>query len=149
MAMTTLSRWSPFKEMEDILNRPWRRTAPSADTGHETLTLADWSPAVDIAEDDKEYTIKTELPEVNKEDVTVNVHHGVLTIQGERKIEHEEKNKKFHRVERSYGTFVRRFTLPDGVDEASVAARFKEGMLYVTIAKVEPVQPKAVQIEID
>ena len=75
------------------------------------MTVSQWAPLVDIAEDDKEYLIKVELPEVKKEDVKVTVENGVLTITGERKFEKEEKGKKYHRVERAYGSFMRSFTL--------------------------------------
>jgi len=80
------------------------------------MTVADWSPLVDITEDEKEYVIKTDLPEVKKEDVKVTVENGIVTITGERKLEKEEKGKRYHRIERSYGNFVRSFSLPDDAD---------------------------------
>src|SRR5947208_13820267 len=93
----------------------------------EEITLPEWTPLADITEDDKEYLIKAELPEMKKEDVKVTVENGVLTISGERKFEQEEKKRKFHRVERGYGTFVRSFTLPDDADSNKVKAEFKNG----------------------
>ena len=82
----------------------------------EAITLAEWSPLVDITEDDKEYLIKAELPEIKRKRLKVTVENGVLTISGERKLEKEEKGTKYHRVERAYGNFVRSFTLPDDAD---------------------------------
>jgi len=114
--MNTVTRWEPVKSLEDLQNRlsslfgpaPVRRTDSKED-----ITLAEWAPLADITEDDKEYLIKLELPEVKKEDVKVTVENGLLTMSGERKFEKEEKNKKYHRVERAYGSFMRSFTLPD------------------------------------
>jgi HSP20 family protein len=100
-------------------------------------------------ENDSEYLIKMEMPEVRKEDVKVSINQGVLAIQGERKAEREEKRQKYHRVERSYGTFARTFTLPDNVKEDGVRARFKDGMLYLHIEKSEQAKPKAIDIKID
>jgi HSP20 family protein len=112
------------------------------------MTVSDWTPTVDISETDREYLIKMELPEVRKEDVKVTVEDGVLTIQGERRQEREEKGKKFHRVERSYGTFMRGFTVPDDVDEAKVGAEFKEGMLLLRLPKSEKAKPKAIEVKV-
>ncbi len=109
----TLTRWEPIREMEDFQNRlstlfgrPLRRG-----NGREEITLPEWTPLADITEDEREYLIKAELPEMKKEDVKVTVENGVLTISGERKFEKEEKKRKYHRVERGYGTFMRSFAL--------------------------------------
>lgn len=151
--MNNLTRWNPFREMEELFDRFGgslaRRSSRQGDTGQESMTLADWVPTVDIVENDEEFLIKMELPEIRKEDVQVSLNQGVLTIQGERKAEREEKNRKYHRVERSYGTFARTFALPDNVDEDSIRARFKEGMLYLHVAKTERSKPKAIDIKID
>lgn len=151
--MTMLTRWNPFREMEDALERFGRlmprRPALQGESGQETMTIADWAPAVDIAETDNEYQIKVELPEVRKEDVKVAVNQGVLTIQGERRSEREEQNKRYHRIERSYGTFLRSFTLPEGVNDDGVRARFKDGMLYVHVEKSEKAKPRSIEVKID
>ncbi|MHA7853897.1 Hsp20/alpha crystallin family protein [Marinobacter shengliensis] len=94
------------------------------------------------------FTVEAELPGMNRDDVKVTVHDGVLTIQGERKSEEETKDKKLHRIERFYGSFMRRFTLPDNVDENSVKANFKDGLLTLTIQKAEPKEPKAIEVEV-
>ncbi|WP_455387647.1 Hsp20/alpha crystallin family protein [Petrachloros mirabilis] len=146
----TLVRWDPFRELEsmsDRLNRVFARPAPST-SSREALTVADWMPTVDISESDSEYLIKAELPEVKKEDVKVTVENGVLTLQGERRQEKEEKGKKYHRVERSYGSFARSFTLPESVDEGAVRAEYKDGMLNLHLPKTEKVKPKSIDVKV-
>ncbi len=146
-----LVRWDPFRELEDVteqLNRMFGRPAARRENGKELLTVADWIPIVDISETESAYVIKAELPDVKKEDVKVTVHEGVLTIQGERKQEKEEKGLKYHRVERSYGRFVRSFTLPDYVDDTKVKAEFKEGILNLHLPKSEKTQPKAIEVKV-
>jgi HSP20 family protein len=146
----TLVRWDPFRELEEMserLNRVFTRPAMRTN-GKEQLTVADWVPTVDISESEGEYVIKAELPEVKKEDVKVTVENGVLTIQGERRQEKEEKGTKFHRVERSYGSFLRSFTLPESVDEAGVKAEYKDGVLNLRLPKSEKVKPKAIDVKV-
>ncbi len=148
--MTALMRWDPFRELEDMserLNRMFARPAARTN-GKETMTVADWTPTVDISETDGEYQIKAEIPDVKKEDVKVTLEDGVLTIQGERKQEKEEKGKKYHRIERSYGSFVRSFSLPDLVDEEKVQAEFKDGVLNLHLPKAEKAKPKAIEVKV-
>lgn len=148
----TLTRWNPFRDMEDVFdrfNRSYSRMpAPRREGSNEIMTIADWAPTVDISETDTEFLIKVELPEVRKEDVKVSVHEGVLTIQGERKMEREESKKKYHRVERAYGRFARSFMLPENVDEESISASHKDGMLNVRLGKVEEAKPKSIEIKV-
>jgi len=146
-------RWDPFRELEEMsdrLNRMITRpgSAQSAGQAKEVMTVADWSPTVDISETEAEYAIKAELPEVKKEDVKVTVEDGVLTLQGERKQEKEEKGKKYHRVKRSYGRFVRSFTLPDSVDESKVKAEYADGVLHLHLPKSEKAKPKQIDVKI-
>jgi HSP20 family protein len=148
--MTTLMRWDPFRELEDMsdrLNRVFARPATRTN-GKEALTVADWAPTVDISETDGEYFIKAELPEVKKDDVKVTLEDGILTIQGERRREKDEKTTKYHRVERSYGSFVRSFSLPDQVDENGVKAEYKDGMLNLRIPKSEKAKPRAIEVKV-
>jgi HSP20 family protein len=133
--MSTLFDWSPF-----------RRSSLTAD--EEAITLPEWAPLVDIVEDDKEYLIKVELPEVNKDDVKVTVEGDTLTISGERKAEKEEKGRKFHRVERYYGRFERSFTIPDDADADNVKAEFKDGVLRVHLPKSEKARPKQIEVKV-
>ncbi len=148
----TLTRWNPFRDMEEIFDRFSRssRRLPAlrSEGSQELMTIADWAPTVDVSETDDEYLIKVELPEVRKEEVKVTIHDGVLTLQGERKLEREEKNKKYHRVERAYGSFARSFTLPENVDDNNVKARNKDGMLYLHLGKTEEAKPKSIEVKV-
>ena len=114
----------------------------------EPLAVAEWAPLVDISEDDREYQIKAELPEVKKEDVKVTAEEGALTITGERKFEKEEKGKKYHRVERAYGRFLRNFSIPDDARPAKVTAEFKDGVLTVHLAKIEQAKPQHIKVKV-
>lgn len=148
-----LVRWDPFLELEEVsarLNRMFARpvTTPSNGNGKEALIVADWTPSVDISETDGEYQIKAEIPDVKKEDVKVTLEDGVLTIQGERKYEKEEKGKKFHRIERSYGSFARTFSVPDVIEAEKVKAEFKDGVLNLHLPKSEKAKPKAIEVKV-
>jgi HSP20 family protein len=116
--------------------------------GQETLTVPEWAPLVDIEENDKEYLIKAELPEVQKNDVKVTIENGALNISGERRSEEEVKGRKFHRMERSYGRFERNFGIPDDADAQSVVAEFKDGLLRVHLAKSEKARPKQIEVKV-
>jgi HSP20 family protein len=146
-----LVKWDPFRELEDVstrLNRIFGRTTARGEAGRELLKVADWMPSVDISETGASYLIKAEIPGVTKEDVKVTIQDGMLTIQGERRQEKEEKDKKFHRIERSYGSFVRSFSVPGDADESAVKAEFKDGMLNVTLPKSEKAKARAVNISV-
>jgi HSP20 family protein len=146
-----VTRWNPARELEElqsklsnILDFPTLRKNGEK----EALAIAEWAPAVDITEDDKEYVVKAELPEVKKEEVKVTVENGILSISGERKFEKEEKGKKYHRIERSYGSFVRSFSLPDDADSDKVEAKFSEGILTVHVSKSEAARPKEIEVKV-
>jgi HSP20 family protein len=145
--------WDPFREIEAMRNQFTRllgeRLPLSRYGGSEELELTDWLPLVDITEDTKEYTIKAELPGLTKENVKVTVEDGVLEITGERKQEKEEKDKKHHRIERSYGSFRRSFTLPEDSSGGTVSAEFKDGVLKVNLPKDQTAKPKSVEVKVD
>src|SRR4030042_414723 len=128
-----LIRWDPSREIDDLFERYTKAVGQPRAGSQEVIATGDWAPRVDIAETDKAFEIKVEIPEVHREDVKVTVDNGVLTIRGERKQEQETEGKKFHRVERYYGSFTRQFTLPDNVDETKVTASFTDGMLNLQI----------------
>ncbi len=143
--------WDPFREMEETFNSYNQRLGmPMRDnSGRQVFTPADWSPALDIAETDKEFLIKVELPEVKKEDVKVTIDDGVLNIEGEPTIEKEEKDgKKYHRIERLYGRFARSFSLPDNVKQSDIKAEFRDGMLKVRLEKSAKTKPKSIEVEV-
>lgn len=152
MRWEPMARWDPFKELEEMHSRlstlfgrlPVRKEGEK----EEAMTVAEWSPLVDITEDDKEYLIKAELPEVKKDDVKITVHDDVMTITGERKYEKEEKGKKYHRVERAYGSFTRSFTLPEDADGSKIAAEAKDGVLTVHLPKSEKAKPKSIEVKV-
>ena len=148
--MHTLTTWTPFRELDELENRlgTFFRGFPRRTGNGETLKLPDWSPQVDISEDEKEYLVTADLPEVKKEDVKVTFENGLLSISGERKAEKEEKTKKYHRVERSYGKFERDFTLPEDADASKLAAQFKDGVLKVHVPRNPTAKPKAIEVKV-
>ena len=150
--MNALTRWNQLKQLEALQHGLGSLFTPSPVHGQEAqeepLAVAEWAPLVDISEDDKEYRIKAELPEVKKEDVKVTAEEGTLTIMGERKFEKEEKGRKYHRVERAYGSFVRSFSLPADANPAKVSAEFKDGVLTVHLVKDEKAKPQHVEVKV-
>jgi HSP20 family protein len=145
------SVWDPFREIGDLENRLEKYFGKSPGPGNggkEAMSVAEWAPVVDITEDAREYLVKAELPEIKKEDVKVSVENGELSISGERKFEKEEKGKKYHRIERSYGSFLRSFTLPGTTDATKVNAEFKDGVLTIHLPKNEKATPKAVEVKV-
>ncbi len=143
-----LIKWEPMREFEDLMDRYTRAMGWPA-RANETVTRGDWLPRVDIVETDNEFVIKAEIPEVQKEDVKVTVDNGVLSIQGERRQEKDERKEKYHRVERSYGSFVRSFSLPENVDDSAIKAVFKDGMLNLTLPKTAAARPKSLEIAVE
>jgi len=144
----TLVSWNPIREFDDLLgqyNRLFGSLLPGERPGTAT---AEWRPMTNISETDKEYVIKAELPEVDKKDVEVTVHDGVINIRGERKLEEADENEKQHRIEFSYGAFSRSFTLPPDVDESGIHAESKNGVLKVHLPKTEARLPKPIPIKI-
>jgi len=144
-----LVRWDPWREIDDMFHRYTRAVGLPRTGSQASLEPGEWTPQVDIAETDKEFVIKAEIPEVKKEDVKVTVENGILTIRGDRKQETEEKGKKFHRVERHYGSFTRSFTLPENVDAANIKASFKDGMLGLQIRKTAEAKPKSIDVKVE
>lgn len=142
-------RWEPFKDADEFfrgMSSPlfgrWPRVFG------ENGGQLEWAPAADISETDKEYLVKAELPGVERGDIKVTLEGGVLTIEGERKHEKEEKGEKTHRTERFYGSFCRSFTLPDNADANNIRAESKDGVLKVHIPKIVAEKSKAVQIQV-
>ena len=150
---TQITHWNPFREMEQMqkrLSSLWNWDPLRVGNGREeSLTVAEWSPKVDIVEDEKEFLIKAELPDMKREDVKVTVDDNVLTVSGERRQEKEEKNKRYHRIECEYGSFTRSFTLPPGTSGDKVAAEFKDGVLRVHLSKdTKAMAGKSVEIKV-
>jgi HSP20 family protein len=144
-------KWEPFRDADEVFDRfiadtmrRWARPGTEA-----TASAHDWAPAVDVSETESEYLIKAELPEVRKEDVNITVEDGMLSLTGERRQEKSTENEKLHRVERSYGTFARRFALPENVDEQAIRAESRDGVILVHLPKqkVEAPQPRQIQVQ--
>lgn len=147
----SLIRRNPNRELEqmfDRFNRFFSEASPFTGFGKESMTFADWSPAVDVQETPEAYVVSAELPDVKREDVKVTVDNGVLMLSGERRQEKEEKGKKFHRVERSFGRFERSFALPDAIDDQKITATFKDGMLHLMVPKTTQAKPATREIKI-
>jgi HSP20 family protein len=138
----------PFREMQRRFNRMFGEGFGFWPEGEETLSLATWSPACDIYETDNEVIVKAELPEVKREDVKVSLDNNVLTIRGERKFEEETKKENYQRLERSYGEFMRSFTLPNYIDATKINAEYKDGMLKVTLPKRAETKPKQIEVTV-
>jgi HSP20 family protein len=142
-------KWEPFRDVDDVFDRffaesmrRWPRQ------GATTQPPREWAPAADVSETDGEYVIKAELPEVRKEDVSITVQDGVLTLAGERKQEKVEEQEKVHRIERFYGSFARRFALPENADEQGIRAESRDGVIVIHIPKQRVVEPQPRQIQI-
>ena len=144
---------SPLREMDEAENRlhgfflggfPNRMGSGEI----HSLAVADWSPEVDISEDDHGYVLKADLPEMKKDDVRVTVEDGILSVSGERKIEKEDQKKKFHRIERCFGTFRRSFKLPEDADSTKVTADFHDGVLKVHLPTTPIARSKAIEVKV-
>jgi HSP20 family protein len=154
--MKTLNKvitWNPLREMDEAQNRfdPFFLAGFPNRMGSgeiHSLTVADWSPEVDISQDDHEYLLKADLPEMKKDDVRVTVEDGVLSVSGERKSVKEDQKKKFHRIERSFGTFRRSFTLPEDADSTKVTAEFRDGVLKVHLPTTPIARSKAIEVKV-
>ena len=130
--------WNPWRELHEMSNRMEQLFGKHAGNGGEEnlATTTGWAPRVNVSESENEYLVTAELPGVEKKDVHVKMNDHVLTIEGERKQRKEEKTERFHRVESFYGSFLRRFTMPEDTDAAKVSAEIDNGMLTVHIAKL-------------
>ena len=143
--------WDPFGELSTLqerMNSLFEESLPTT-RKEEELSLGTFYPAVDIHEGDKEITLKAELPGIKKEDVHIDVTDGVITLRGERKLEKEDKKENYHRIERSYGSFHRSFTLPSTVDVEKIKAKYKDGILEATLPKTEEAKPKSIPVEVN
>lgn len=140
----SIVRWEPMRELDEFFRRfsglP-RRSGAGSDGG-------EWTPAANISETASEYLIKAELPEVKKEDVSITLQNGVITIAGERKFRKEDKDENSLRVESFYGTFSRSFALPENADQEHISAESKDGVLRVRIPKVAAKSPTSVEIKV-
>ena len=145
-------KWDPFKDLTTIQERINRffdeSLTRSRFFGEESLSSGFWSPAVDIYETESDIVLKAELPEINQKDILINIENNVLTLKGERKLEKEAKEDNYHRMERSYGSFTRSFTLPNAVEQEKIKAQYKDGVLKITMPKKAEKKGKKIDIEV-
>jgi HSP20 family protein len=154
--MNTLNKvitWNPLREMDEAQNRfnPFFLAGFPNRMGSgeiHSLAVADWSPDVDISEDDRGYVLKADLPEMKKDDVRVTVEDGILCVSGERKTVKEDQKRKFHRIERSFGNFRRSFTLPEDADSTKVTAEFRDGVPKVHLPTTPVARSKAIEVKV-
>ena len=152
--MNTLITWQQLREMEEATQNRFNRFLSGGFPNRigsgeiHSLAVADWSPEVDISEDDHGYLLKADLPEMKKDDVKVTVEDGILSVSGDRKCQKEDQKKKFHRIERSFGTFRRSFTLPEDADSTKVTAEFRDGVLKVHLPTAPVARSKATQVKV-
>src|SRR5205807_9826272 len=151
--MTVLTRWDPFREfstMQDRMHRMNRlfRESYSPEGPEEALTTTSFAPPVDIYEDEHNITLKLEVPGIDEKDIDVRIENNTLTVHGERKMEKEEKEENFRRVERQYGSFTCSFTLPTAVDTGQVSADYDKGVLKINLAKKAEAKPKQIKVNV-
>lgn len=148
--MSQLTRWEPFRgfsPMEDSLTRLFRESFNLV-RPEEALTTTSLAPAVDIYEDEHKIALKIEVPGIDEKDIDVRIEGNTLTVHGERKLEKEEKEENFRRVERHYGSFTRSFTLPGSVDPGQVSADYDKGVLKISLAKKAEAKPKQIKVNV-
>jgi len=142
-----LTRWDPYREFNTFADRLTRVLSQATPRNRdEEMSLGSWLPPVDIAEDNDTITLTAELPGFKEDQIEIQMEGGVLTLRGERKFEDEKEGRNFHRVERSYGQFVRSFTLPNNIDREKIKANFTEGLLKIELPKLEEAKPRQIKI---
>jgi len=148
-----LVRWEPVRELTSLqseMNRLFNTffDSPTTSGGGNGGNVRRWLPAMDLVETEDHFVLRADLPGLSEEDVAIELEDNVLTVTGDRKAEHEDKREGFYRVERSFGSFRRSLTLPDGVDPDGITAKFDKGVLEVRIPKPEERKPRRVAIHV-
>jgi HSP20 family protein len=142
-----ITRWDPFRDVIALQNRV-NSLFREMNDGDSPLTTASFVPAVDVYEDAKKVVLKLEVPGIDEKDLDIRVENNTLTVKGERKLEKEEKEENFHRIERRYGSFYRAFTLPSTVDTENVQASYNAGVLKLELNKKAEAQPKQIKVNV-
>lgn len=148
--MTVVTRWDPFREfatLQDRMNRLFRDSY-GPEGREEALTTSTFAPPVDVYEDEHNIALKIEVPGIDEKDIDIRIENNTLTVHGERKFEKEEKEENFRRVERTYGSFIRSFTLPNTVDAENVTADYDKGVLKIKLAKKAEAKPKQIKVNV-
>ncbi len=147
--MTVLTRWNPYRDLSTLQNRMSRLFEEQYGAGREeSLTTGAFVPAVDVYEDEHSIQLKLEVPGIDEKDLDIKVENNVLSVSGERKLEKEEKEENFHRVERRYGSFSRSFTLPSTVSTDDIKADYDHGVLKIRLSKRAEAKPKQIKVSV-
>ncbi len=144
--MAMMTRWEPYRELARLQDEVSRLFDDRA--YRSTSESVGWTPACDIYEDEESVTLRFELAGVEAKDVDVRFENGVLTVKGERKLDKEENRANYHKIERSYGTFTRSFSLPGTLDPERIKAEAKNGVLAITLPKKAEAKPRAIQVKV-
>ena len=148
----SIMRWRPTRDIASIreeMNRLFDNFFSSVPERGRSLLEGEWAPSLDVAETDEEVIVTAELPGIKQEEVDITIADNVLTLKGEKKEEKEEKKKNYHRIERTYGSFQRSVSLPTGVQADKAKATYKDGILNITVPKVEESKPKQIKIDVE
>jgi HSP20 family protein len=145
--MMAITRWDPFRDVVALQNRV-NSLFREMNEGDNPLSAASFVPAVDVYEDAKKVVLKLEVPGMEEKDLDICVENNTLTVKGERKLEKEEKEENFHRIERRYGSFYRAFTIPSTVDTENVQASYNAGVLKLELNKKPEAQPKQIKVNV-
>lgn len=141
--------WKDFGSLQERINRMFDDTIRTLyPTDGEELEKGTWAPAVDIYETNDSFVVSADLPGLNKDEIQIDLKDNTLTLKGEKKFEEKVSKDNYVRIERTYGSFVRSFTLPQNVDPEKIKAKYKEGVLEVTIPKKEEAKPKQIKVEL-
>ncbi|QGX41290.1 Hsp20/alpha crystallin family protein [Permianibacter aggregans] len=147
MNLTRYNPWSMFDSLQRDINRAFeRRSRFSEDDSGELLSSA-WIPSVDVKDEERQVVLYADVPGIDPKDIHVESNNGVLTIKGERKFEKEFNEKDFHRIERSYGTFFRQFSLPDNVSGDDISAKYNNGVLEVRMPKKKASEARRISVQ--
>ncbi|MFZ3065509.1 MAG: Hsp20/alpha crystallin family protein [Nitrospirota bacterium] len=147
----SIKKWDPFRDLlslQERMNKLFEESLLQTGKERQDISIAGWSPAMDVMESDEEIVLKAELPGIELKDVEVLIKDNILTLRGERKFEKEEKKENYHRIERPYGAFQRSFTLPYTVEQEKVKAKMKDGVLEVRLPKTKEEKSKKIEIEV-
>lgn len=146
--MRTIARWEPFRGVTTLQDQINRLFNEKFERSSDDSSLSAWAPAVDIYETEHELVVKADLPDVDSKDLDIRVENNILTIRGERKFEKKVNEENYLRVERSYGSFARSFTLANTVNSEAIKAEYQNGVLTLTVPKREEAKPKQIKVNV-
>ncbi|OIP60778.1 MAG: molecular chaperone [Nitrospirae bacterium CG_4_9_14_3_um_filter_53_35] len=146
-----LKKWEPFKDLMSIqerMNQLFDDTLSKRNEGTEEFSKGNWSPPVDIYETATHVVLKAEIPGISQDDIDIKIEDNALVLKGERKFEKPSDDETYYRIERSYGNFMRSFTLPNSVDQSGVKATYEAGILKIVMHKKQEKKPHSIKVEV-